>query len=499
MPVNSGEELHARNPEGTRGEKRTQGLKDHGALGCRNTTCAGRRGPQDVRVGCLCGRADRIGSAQVEISGHAVIPFSDRLLNIPSKTKIQSQRSGGTPIVLNIKPGETLGVEPCGIHGHVAARRETQQERSECGADTISRARRGAVPRPNVAEIKVALDPDVAIGFLENPVFGAVVKRVVPVQLGEVTGPRVIGIVDIAVRLRRPEITCKTCNPRERRFDQLSPIALRETELRWVEARALVVIWISVAVNGKAQVEGLGVGKKPGVIEAHGSNNALHKTAGGDILEMVVQELVQVGPAHGEEAMVRIIPPLIHAHGKYREGVMARGRRDIVVHSVAFGEAGRIRERNVLENILSNRIEQLRGNLATLHSRNPAIHAAYLFMCGGVGHNRIARRVALKRLAVAVRIHIEGVKKMSVEFLTPDDGERLAEVPLPLERGGHGSNPAAWVYVVRILIRDKEKRFLLSAINLGNPHGPAECASELVEMYRGFGGAREIILEIVGV
>src|SRR5205823_3220190 len=185
------------------------------------------------------------------------------------------------------------------------------------------------------------------------------------------------------------------------------------------------------------------VGKKPGVIEAHGSNNALHKTAGGDILEMVVQELVQVGPAHGEEAMVRIIPRLIHAHGKYREGVMARGRRDIVVHRVAVGEAGRIRERNVLENILSNRIEQLRGNLATLHSRNPAIHAAYLFMCGGVGHNRIARGVAFKRLDVAVRSHIEGVKKMSVAFLPPDDGERLAEVPLPLERGEHGSYPTA--------------------------------------------------------
>src|SRR5439155_11836543 len=118
---------------------------------------------------------------------------------------------------------------------------------------------------------------------------------------------------------------------------------------------------------------------------------------------------------------------------------------------------------------------------------NPAIHAAYLFMCGGVGHNRIARRVALKRLAVAVRIHIEGVKKMSVEFLPPDEGERLAEVPLPLERGEHGSYPTAWVYVVRILIRDKEKRLLLSAINLGNPHGPPNVPPNSLKCTAGLG------------
>src|SRR5437660_9890487 len=154
-----------------------------------------------------------------------------------------------------------MRVEACGIHRHVAARRETQQEGSECGADTISRARRSAVPRPNVAEIKVALDPDVAISFLENPVFGAIVKRVVPVQLSEVTGPRVVVIVGIAVRLRRPEITCKTRNPRERRVDQLRRIALRETEVRWVEARALVVSVIAVAVSGVAQVDGSGVGQ----------------------------------------------------------------------------------------------------------------------------------------------------------------------------------------------------------------------------------------------
>jgi len=41
-----------------------------------------------------------------------------------------------------------------------------------------------------------------------------VVKRVVPVQLGEVTGPRVIGIVGIAVRLRRPEVTGKAGDAR---------------------------------------------------------------------------------------------------------------------------------------------------------------------------------------------------------------------------------------------------------------------------------------------
>src|SRR5437660_9925337 len=120
-----------------------------------------------------------------------------------------------------------MRVEACGMHRDVAGRSESQQEGSECGADTISRARRSAVPRPNVAEIKVALDPDVAISFLENPVFGAIVKRVLPVQLSEVTGARVIGIVGIAVRLRCTEITCNTSNRTETSCDPLRRTALR--------------------------------------------------------------------------------------------------------------------------------------------------------------------------------------------------------------------------------------------------------------------------------
>src|SRR5258708_31789315 len=104
-------------------------------------------------------------------------------------------------------------------------------------------------------------------------------------------------------------------------------------------------------------------------------------------------------------------------------------------------------------------------------------------MIRGDGQNRTTSVVALKRLAIAVRVYVERVKKLRIELLTSDDGERLAEIPLALEGGGHGSYPTAWVYVVRILIRHKEKRFLFSAINLGNPHGPAKCASELVEMH----------------
>ena len=76
------------------------------------------------------------------------------------------------------------------------------------------------------------------------------------------------------------------------------------------------------------------------------------------------------------------------------------------------------------------------------------------------------------------------------------DGKRLAEIAVALELRGHGARPSRpWIEVSSVVKRDKEKRLLLPAIDLRDPHWPAECTSELVEVHGRPSSAYEVVLE----
>src|SRR5467141_2270795 len=101
-------------------------------------------------------------------------------------------------------------------------------------------------------------------------------------------------------------------NVGERRLAQLRDKAGGETELCGVEARAFVVVGLLEAAHAETQVENLAGANGPHVIQTNIFGDALLKTAGGRGLKEVVQELVQVAPAHHGKAMVRIAPRVVH-------------------------------------------------------------------------------------------------------------------------------------------------------------------------------------------
>ena len=135
------------------------------------------------------------------------------------------------------------------------------------------------------------------------------------VDVGERARPRVIGVVLIGAGLARAEmlraVACgasEAGNVGERWLRQLRDEAGGETELCGIEARALVVVGLLEAAHAEAQVENLAGADGPHVIQANILGDPLLKTAGGGGLKEVVQELVQVAPAHNGKAMVRIVP-----------------------------------------------------------------------------------------------------------------------------------------------------------------------------------------------
>ena len=97
-------------------------------------------------------------------------------------------------------------------------------------------------------------------------------------------------------------------NVGERRLRQLRDKAGGETELRGIEARAFVVVGLLEAAHAEAQVENLTGANGPHVIQANIFGDAFLKAAGCGGLKEVVEELVQVAPAHNGKAMVRIVP-----------------------------------------------------------------------------------------------------------------------------------------------------------------------------------------------
>ena len=89
---------------------------------------------------------------------------------------------------------------------------------------------------------------------------------------------------------------------------------------------------------------------------------------------------------------------------------------------------------------------------------------------------------------------------MNGEFLASDNGEGPAEIAVALELGGNGASPAGTgVLIPSVVEGNEEEGFLFSVIDLGNPHGPAKCTAEFVEMDGRLSSAYQIVLEQVGI
>ena len=274
-----------------------------------------------MRITSLSDAADGIEHRRVEVAGQAVEAFLHGPLVVPAQTNVERQPGRNAPIILGVKTHESLRIKCARIHGNVTARGQAQEERGESGSLAGATANSSLRARPHTAEIKLApTHAKARVRLLQNPVLSTVVKCVVAVYVSERGRPGVIGVVLVSARLTRAEVLrtvrCSTCEARdvgEGRLRQLRNKAGRKTELCRVEARPLVPIGLFIAVHIEMHVEHLVAAEGPHMIQAKVFGNPLLESSGCRILEEIVEELLQVAPAYDREAVVRIVPSMVHA------------------------------------------------------------------------------------------------------------------------------------------------------------------------------------------
>ena len=91
------------------------------------------------------------------------------------------------------------------------------------------------------------------------------------------------------------------------------------------------------------------------MVYARGLRDTFLHESRGLALEIIVVILHQVAPAYGDEAVMGVVPRLIHAHRNHRDGVVRYRTGNEIVARVAGRIARGIRQRDILEDILRNR------------------------------------------------------------------------------------------------------------------------------------------------
>src|SRR5262249_23049975 len=145
------------------------------------------------------------------------------------------------------------------------------------------------------------------------------------------------------------------------------------------------------------------------------------------------EAFVEMAPTKRRETVMRVVPILIHTDRKHRECILASRAGDEVIHCVACRISGRIRKRNVLEDVLRDRTELVARNLIFGIQRSVSLR---------IGAERVVNedREALDLSAHRLR------------------GEGLAKIAAPFERSGQGSRAArTWVQVLRVIVRKEEE------------------------------------------
>src|SRR5215471_5541713 len=163
-------------------ELRAHDLERSGGNDLRECLHGGVRGVtrHDLCPSRLGGRCDGIHHERIENRSRAVITFRDRRLEVPAQAEVDGQLRSGAPVVLNIKRSEVLRPECIGVAREVAVAVVVRQPEHKCSQRqaVAGPAANGALlPRPLAPEVEAALVPDILVGLLKNPVFGAVLEN----------------------------------------------------------------------------------------------------------------------------------------------------------------------------------------------------------------------------------------------------------------------------------------------------------------------------------
>src|SRR5262249_43327066 len=136
--------------------------------------------------------------------------------------------------------------------------------------------------------------------------------------------------------------------------------ALRKSQLGWIEVRSMPINWVLKAGYVVTQIKNLSGRDDPHMIDPRALIYARLQLPGGDVVKVIVKELIFMVPAHSNEALVPVAKGVVNTNDQRGHLVLPEGMRDVIAVVSACAVTGIIRQRNIFQQILGDGTDAVR-------------------------------------------------------------------------------------------------------------------------------------------